>query len=178
MQLRVTALAVSVMIAVLGFATPAGAFKVGEKAKSFRLQHSNGKWYTLKSFKKKVLLVWYEGAKSKEQNRWLKNKLLKIYDAGKIPQRLWESVGIANFQETAWPNAIIRVVIRKEQKRTRSPILWDQNGHMMKRWGFRNGRSNIYVLDKNRRLRWKTSGPISRKMGRRLVRLIRRLTKE
>jgi len=178
MQHRTSALIIAITISVLGFVTPAGAFKVGQKAKPFRLKHSNGKWYTLKGFKKKVLLVWYEGAKSKEQNRWLKNKLLKIYDAGKIPQKLWESVGIANFQETAWPNAIIRVVIRREQKKTRSPILWDPSGHMMKTWGFRNGRSNIYVLDKHRLLRWKTSGPISRKMGRRLVRLIRRLTKE
>lgn len=178
MQLRALAIAISAAITVLGFAPEAQAFKVGQKVSSFRLQHSNGKWFTLGSFKKKVLIVWYEGAKSKEQNRWLKNKLLKVYDAGKIPQKLWESVGIANFQETAWPNAIIRVVIRKEQKRTRSPILYDQNGHMMKKWGFRNGRSNIYILDKNRRLRWKTSGPLSRKMGRRLIRLIRRLTKE
>jgi len=178
MQLRAASLMLAAAIGALGFATPAQAFKVGQKAKSFRLQHANGKWYSLASFKKKVLLVWYEGAKSKEQNRWLKRKLLKVYDDGKIPQRYWESVGIANFQETAWPNAIIRVVIRKEQKRTRSPILWDQNGHMMARWGFRNGRSNIYVLDKNRRLRWKTSGPLSRKMGQRLIRLIRRLTKE
>jgi len=175
---RATVLAMAVMISVVGFSTESQAFKVGQKAKPFRLKHSNGKWYTLKSFKKKVLLVWYEGAKSKEQNRWLKNKLLKVYDTNKIPQKFWESVGIANFQETAWPNAIIRVVIRKEQKKTRSPILWDNDGRMMKNWGFRNGRSNIYVLDKNRRLRWKTSGPISRKMGRRLVRLIRRLTKE
>ncbi len=178
MQFRPIALAVVATITFLGLAGPAQAFKVGEKAKSFRLKHSNGKWYTLKSFRKKVLLVWYEGAKSKEQNRWLKNKLLKVYDANQIPQKLWESVGIANFQETAWPNALIRVVIRKEQKKTRSPILWDNDGRMMKSWGFRNGRSNIYILDKNRRLRWKTSGPISRKMGRRLVRLIRRLTKE
>ncbi len=178
MQIKAIALTIAAVVALLGFAAPVQAFKVGQKAKPFKLKHSNGKWYTLKSFKKKVLLVWYEGAKSKEQNRWLKNKLLKIYDTNKIPQKLWESVGIANFQETAWPNAIIRVVIRKEQKKTRSPILWDQNGHMMKSWGFRNGRSNIYVLDKNRRLRWKTSGPISRKMGRRLVRLLRRLTKE
>lgn len=178
MQYRAIALAIAATIIVLGFPSTAQAFKVGQKVTSFKLKHSNDKWYTLGSFKKKVLLVWYEGAKSKEQNRWLKNKLLKVYDTGKIPQKLWESVGIANFQETAWPNAIIRVVIRKEQKRTRSPILYDQTGHMMKKWGFRNGRSNIYVLDKSRRLRWKTSGPISRKMGRRLIRLIRRLTKE
>ncbi len=39
---------------------------------------TNGKVYTLASFKKKVLLMWYEGPKSKEQNRWLKNKLTRV----------------------------------------------------------------------------------------------------
>ncbi len=167
-----------VIAGLLTLSTPALAVRVGQKVPNFHLKDSKGKSYTLRSFKKKVLFVWYEGKNSKEQNRWLKNRLRKIYDTNKIPSSLWESVGIANFQETAVPNFIINMVIKSEMKRTKAPILCDRTGKMMKLWGFRNGRSNIYLLDKNRRLRWKTSGPLSKKQGRRLIRLLRRLTRQ
>ena len=121
-----------------------------------------------------------KGPKSNKQNLWLKNKLKNLWRTGRIPKHLWTSVGICNFQETAWPNFLVWVVIKKEQKKptTLSPILGDPKGRMMKLYGFRNGRSNIYVFDKNRVLRWKSSGPLSRKMGKRLIRLIRRLIRE
>ena len=150
----------------------------GDKVASFSLADSSGKGYTLSSFKKKVLLVWYEGAKSKEQNRWLKDRLKKIYDTNQIPARLWESVGIANFQEHWAPNSLINSLIRSETRKTNSLILCDRTGHMMKQWGFRNGRSNIYMLDKGRVLRWKSSGPLTEKRGGQLIRLLGRLTRE
>jgi predicted transcriptional regulator len=167
-----------IVAVVLTVSTPALAVKVGQKVPSFSLKDSKGKGYTLYSFKKKVLFFWYEGKNSKEQNRWLKNKLKKLYDTNKIPAKLWESIGIANFQETAVPNFVINMVIKSEMKKTNATILCDRTGKMMKQWGFRNGRSNIYLLDKNRLLRWKTSGPLSRKQSKRLIRLLRRLVKQ
>ncbi|MDY0003746.1 MAG: YtfJ family protein [Polyangia bacterium] len=157
---------------------PALAHSPGDKVSSFSLSDSSGKGYTLGSFKKKVLMVWYEGAKSKEQNRWLKDKLKKTYDTNQIHSSLWESVGIANFQEHWAPNSLINSLIRSETKKTGSLILCDKTGGMMKQWGFRNGRSNIYMLDKGRVLRWKSSGPLTEKRGEQLIRLLRRLTKE
>ena len=44
--------------------------------------------------------------------------------------------------------------------------------------GFRNGRSNIYVLDKLRRLRWRSSGKLTRRRGNQLLRFILRLTRQ
>ena len=151
---------------------------MGQKVPGFRLPDSSGRVYTLASFKKKVLLVWYEGAKSKEQNRWLKVKLKKIYDTNRIPRALWVSVGIANFQEHWAPNSIINAMIKREARITNSLILCDRTGKMMRTWGFRNGRSNIYMLDRNRVLRWKSSGPLTKRRGRQLIRLLRRLTRE
>jgi hypothetical protein len=125
-----------------------------------------------------VLMVWYEGANSQEQNRWLKTELKNIYDTNKIASSKWESVGIANFQEHWISNAIIRSLIAKEQRRTNSLILCDEDGHMMKDYSFRNGRSNIWMLDKDRVLRWKTSGPLEKSRGNQLIRLLRRLVNE
>jgi predicted transcriptional regulator len=113
-----------------------------------------------------------------EQNRWLKVKLKKIFDTNQIHSKHWMSVGIANFQETAVPNFIINLVIKSEIKKTKAIILCDRTGGMMTKWGFRNGRSNIYLVDKNRILRWKTSGPLSKKQGNRLIRLLRRLVRQ
>jgi predicted transcriptional regulator len=162
----------------LAISTPALAFEVGQKAPDFSLKDPTGKVYTLRSFTKKVLLVWYEGANSKEQNRWLKTELKNIFDTNKIPSAKWESVGIANFQEHWISNAIIRSIIAKEQKTTASLILCDEDGRMMKSYAFRNGRSNIWMLDKDRVLRWKTSGPLEKARGAQLIRLLRRLVNE
>ena len=151
--------------------------KLGKKLPTFKLKDSKGKTYTLSSFKEPVLAIWYEGKNSKEQNRWLKKKLKKMFDKNIIPQKKFRSVGIANFQETAVPNFIINAVIKKESKETGAVILCDRKGKMMKKWGFRNGRSNIYILDKNRRLRWKSSGKLSKRRGKQLIRFILRLTR-
>lgn len=167
-----------VLAVALTVATPALAQRVGQKVPGFRLPDSHGKVYTLATFKKKVLLVWYEGAKSKEQNRWLKVRLKKIYDTNRIPSRLWRSIGIANFQEHWAANFIINAMIKREARVTNSLILCDRSGKMMRTWGFRNGRSNIYMLDHNRVLRWKSSGPLTKRRGRQLIRLLRRLTRE
>lgn len=152
--------------------------KLGKKVPPLKLKDWAGKTYTLKSFKEPILAIWYEGKNSKEQNRWLKKKLKKMFDKKIIPRKKFRSVGIANFQETAIPNFLIARHIKKENKETGAIILCDREGEMMKKWGFRNGRSNIYILDKNRRLRWRTSGALSKKRGNQLIRLIMRLTKD
>lgn len=152
--------------------------KLGKKVPPLELKDWSGKTYTLKSFKEPILAIWYEGKNSKEQNRWLKKKLKKMFDKKIIPRKKFRSVGIANFQETAIPNFLIARHIKNETKETGAIILCDREGDMMKKWGFRNGRSNIYLLDKNRRLRWRTSGALTKKRGNQLIRLIMRLTKD
>ena len=160
---------------VAGWSGTASAVALGKKLPAFKLKDSKGKVYTLASFHEPVLVVWYEGKNSKEQNRWIKNALKKMRKKGILPKTKYRSVGIANFQETAVPNFIIRSVIRSEMKKTCAVILCDEKGKMMKLWGFRNGRSNIYVLDKQRRLRWRSSGPLSKRRGKQLIRFILRL---
>lgn len=168
------ALALTILLA------PSTAFALnpGDKATPFNLEDAKGKAYSLKDFREPVFVVWYEGKNSKEQNRWIKNKLKALRDGGKLTDKKYRSIGIANFQETAVPNVIIAAVIRSEIKKTGAIILCDRDGSMMRKWGFRNGRSNIYVFDKDRRLVWKTSGPLTQKRGNQLIRLILRLHRQ
>ncbi len=160
------------------WAGTASAVSLGKKLPSFKLKDSKGKVYRLESFHEPVMVVWYEGKNSKEQNRWIKNKLKRLRKQGILPKTKYRSLGIANFQETAVPNFIIRKVIRGEIKKTGAVILCDEKGKMMKLWGFRNGRSNIYVLDKQRRLRWRSSGPLNKRRGNQLIRFILRLVRQ
>ena len=171
----ISRIALALCILTVPSVAAARGLKVGDKATNFTLKDSRGKTYTLHSFKTNVLVVWYEGKNSKEQNRWIKNKLKAMRNAGKLTDARYTSVGIANFQETAVPNFIINMVIKSEIKKTGAIILCDRTGFMMNHWGFRNGRSNIYIFDKHRRLRLKVSGPQSRKSGNRIIRLIKRL---
>ena len=156
----------------------ARAVALGKKVPNFQLKDSKGKPFTLKSFRQPVMVFWYEGKNSKEQNRWIKNKLKALRKKGVLPAKKYRSVGIANFQETAVPNWLINLVIKREIKKTGATILCDRTGKMMKKWGFRNGRSNIYVLDKTRKLRWRSSGPLNKRRGNQLIRFIIRLTRQ
>ena len=53
---------------------PLQAVSMGKKVPNFRLKDSKGKAYTLKSFTHPVMVFWYEGKNSKEQNRWIKKQ--------------------------------------------------------------------------------------------------------
>ncbi|MCD6497956.1 MAG: hypothetical protein J7M25_06560 [Deltaproteobacteria bacterium] len=161
---------------VLAFQGRSAAVGVGQKLPNFVLPDIKGHSHSLKSFSQPVLVIWYEGKNSKEQNRWIKNKLKRLHKQGPLNDKVYRSVGIANYQETAVPNFIISAVIRSEAKKTGALVLCDKKGIMMKRWGFRNGRSNIYVLDKGRRLRWRSSGKLNKRRGNQLIRFIIRLT--
>ncbi len=156
----------------------AQALEVGQKAPYFKLKTPNGKVYTLRSFKKRIFTIWYEGPKSVEQNRWLKKLFRKARVKGKLKQTHYDSIGIGNYMESAVPNAIINMVIKREiRKNPGLLVLVDRDGSLRKLYGFRNGRSNIFVFDQNRRLIWKSSGPLTRKRGKQLLRMIIRLTR-
>ena len=170
--------ATAALLILAGNAHTAPAVKLGKKVPNFRLRDSSGKVHTLKSFKKPVLAVWYEGKNSRNQNTWIKDKLKKLFDRKVIPNAKFESVGIANFQETAVPNFLIMLHIKKQRRKYGVNILCDRTGKMMKQWGFRNGRSNIYVLDKQRRLRWRSSGKLTKRRGNQLIRFIIRLARQ
>lgn len=164
-------------LSILLSPTTADALSVGSKATPFTLKDSRGKTYRLKDFREPVLVVWYEGKDSKEQNRWIKKKLRRLRLQGKLPAAKFRAIGIANFQETWLPNILVAAVIRAEVKRTGAIVLCDRDGRMMKKWGFRNNRSNIYVFNKDRTLIWRTSGPLNKRRGRQLIRTIFRLVR-
>jgi len=153
------------------------ALNVGDKAKPFRLKTAFGKTYTLQSFKKRIFTVWYEGKVSNGQNKWLQDRIRQLRKKGLITARHYDSIGIANYQETSIPNAILDVAVRYYSKKDRVTVLVDRDARMQRLWGFRNGRSNIYVFDRKRRLIWKSTGPLTRKRARQFIRMIRRLTR-
>lgn len=167
----------ALVLPVLLVATPAAAIPVGGKAKPFSLKDVFGRAYTLRSFKKRILAVWYEGKNSYKQNLWLNDRLRALRKSGRLSTRHFESVGIVNYQETAVPNVVIDLMIKREYRQSGHLILCDREGRMQRLWGFRNGRSNIYVFDAKRRLIWKSSGPLTRRRARQLVRFLLRVSR-
>ena len=151
-------LPVLLLLASLALPTAATArgLRVGDKAKPFKLNDAFGRVYTLASFKKPIFEVWYEGKKSRFQNMWLKKRIWKLRAKGKLHDSRYDSIGIANYLETAIPNAIIDIAVRRRARKHGVRVLCDRDGRMMRQWGFRNGRSNIYVFNAQRRLIWKS----------------------
>ncbi len=162
--------------------TPGASFgrglRVGDKATPFSLQDVHGKRYTLQSFRsKRILEFWYEGQASRNQNAWLKQQIRRLRKQGRITNRHYRSVGIANYRESPVPNFILDLAIKQILKKEPYLVLCDRDGRMQRHWGFRNGRSNIYVFDRQRRLIWKSSGPLTRRRARQFMRLLLRLTR-
>ena len=157
--------------------TQAWAMNPGDIATAFRLVDAHGRSHQLGSFQKRILVVWYEGTQSRTQNHWIKLRLLQLERQGKLSSRNYESIGVANFHESALPSSIITRAIREHTRSSRVTILLDRDGRLRRRWGFLNGRSNIYVFDGKRRLIWKTSGPLTQRLGRQLVRMLVRLSR-
>ncbi|MFH2008028.1 MAG: hypothetical protein ABI333_15705 [bacterium] len=155
----------------------AQGLEVGEKAREFSLKDPYGKVHTLGSFKKRIFEIWYEGKSSVSQNKWLKDRLRRLRKAGIITKKNYDSIGIANFMETAIPNAIIDIFIKIAAKKDDVTVLCDRDGAMQRLYGLRNGRSNILVFNEKRRLIWKSSGPLTRRRAKQFIRLIRRITR-
>ena len=171
-------LALASMVGLTLLGSPAQALEVGDQATDFSLPDASGKVHTLRSFReKRIFEVWYEGKNSRGQNQWLQDEIRVLRRAGKITDRNYRSIGIANYRETAIPNFLMSVFLRQAVKRDRITVLIDRDATMQRLWGFRNGRSNIYVFDETRRLIWKSSGPLSRPRGRQFIRFILRVTR-
>ena len=165
------------LVTLIGAGALAKKIQTGKKLPNFQLKTAFGKAYELKDFKEDVLVFFYEGKNTKKDNRWIKVKLTRMRKSGKINPKKMRLIGIVNFQEVPAPAALVRPFIRKEAKKTKALLLCDEDGGMQKKWGFRNGRSNIYVLDSKRRLRMRTSGKLSKKRGNQLIRFIYRLAR-
>jgi len=150
----------------------AAAVNVGDQATGLCLKDAQGRTHRLASFPKRILVVWYEGVRSRHQNQWVKRRLAELQRAGKLKVQNYESVGIANFHESALPGALIVAAIRQHSQRSSVRILLDRDGELRRAWGLHHGRSNIYVLDARRRVIWRSSGPLTRRRGRQLVRMI------
>jgi len=162
----------TLLLALVVLPSTAEAVNVGERASGLCLKDAHGRTHKLSSFSRRILVVWYEGVKSRHQNQWVKRRLADLQRVGKLKGRNYESVGIVNFHETALPSALIISAVREHTRTSSVRILLDPEGVIRQRWGFFNGRSNIYVFDAKRRLIWRSSGPLSRRLGRQLVRMI------
>ncbi|MFH2006931.1 MAG: hypothetical protein ABI333_10140 [bacterium] len=168
---------VALIIGLILAPAQAWAMNPGEIATAFRLVDAHGRPHRLGSFQTRILVVWYEGPQSHTQNQWVKNRLVQLQRLGKLDSRSYESIGIVNFHESALPSSIITRAIREHTRSSRVTILLDRDGRMRRQWGFLNGRSNVYVFDGRRRLIWKTSGPLTQRLGRQLIRMLVRLSR-
>lgn len=159
--------------------SPPAGLRVGDVAYALDLPDVWGKRYTLASFRhKRILEFWYEGKASQHQNARLKDRIRKLRASGRITNRHYESVGIANYLETAVPNVLIDFALKQILRKEPYLVLCDRDGRMQRLWGFRNGRSNIYLFDQKRRLLWKSSGPLQERRATQFIRLILRLTRD
>ncbi len=149
--------------------------RIGNKMPEFKLDTPFGKTYRLKSFSEDVLVFFYEGRDTKDDNLWIKVELTRMRNRKDIDPKKMSLIGIVNFQEVTAPAALVRPHVRREAKKTKALMLSDEDGRMQKLWGFRNRRSNIYVLDSKRRLRWRTSGKLDKRRGEQLIRFVQRL---
>lgn len=153
---------------------------IGSAAPFFRVESGDGKELTLDMIKGKVTAIFYENKDIVDANKILKDELNKLYfeqtdDLKDVLVRL----PIIDCSEAVWPFlGIWKRRLREYSKKEGVTIYCDWNGKMSSEYKMKAGVSNVVIIDKNRRIRFFTSGDVTAEEINDLKQLLIALTRE
>lgn len=130
----------------------AAALKVGDKLPPFSLPNAEGKMYTADTppFAGHLLLISYVVKKDEKFSAQLAAAKPKI-----------ASVGIINLKDISVPNFVLKKAIKKEEEKTKTPILLDDKYTLVNAWGLNKKAYNLILVDKSRIVRYIYRAPAS-----------------
>jgi hypothetical protein len=138
------------------------ALNVGEVPVPVVLKGDNGgdangnAWYST-SLKGKVHVLLYMDPDMREHSSFLLETLQKM----KLGHT-YSTVAIVNLAATWMPNALLESKLKSKQKELKQmEYVFDKTKYLVKKWHFKDDASNVVVLDKNSRVIYAKSGPLS-----------------
>lgn len=107
------------------------AASVGQAVSSIEVKDSNNDPKWIPDIGKKVVTIFYVDPDAKD----VSDPLADAIKAKKFKKAVYRGVGITNLKDTWMPNALIRVMIRKKEKKYNTKILTDSDRTLSKKWG-------------------------------------------
>ena len=153
--------------------------EVGKPVPKWTLTDANGNEYTMDSWKGKVLQINYVDPDEEALNDPFNDAIDKATDIDKrIDSEYFKGFGIVDSKSTWKPNAVIRMIAKKKEKKYGTTILFDYDGILHDTWDAPMDSYTIVIADKNRICRAVYNGKIPDEDIEDIIQLIIRLTKE
>jgi predicted transcriptional regulator len=175
--LDIVALGLALVIACVA---QVGGVEINSAAPAFRIKAGNDQELTLAMLPGKVITLFYETKDVVEKNRPLKTALKELYLAQ--PQGLqqdWARIPVIDCASAAWPiTQIWQYKLKENSRKEGITIYGDWDGKVRSDYGLQPNESNVVIIDRAGRLRYRASGGIAPEEMQRIVDLVKTLLQE
>lgn len=142
------------------------------KASDWSFKDADGKAFTMASWAGKVLVVNYVDPDESDLNEHFTDALKKAKDEGRLSEKTYKGIGIADCAATWKPNFAIRAIANRKAKKYKTTILFDYDASLRNSWGLAEDNANVIVLDKGRVCRAIVRGRVPDDLVPKLVQLV------
>lgn len=144
----------------------------GMKASDWSFKDADDNVFTMESWAGKVLMINYVDPDESDLNEHFTDAMKKAKNAGRLSDKTYKGIGIADCDATWKPNFAIRAIAGKKAKKYKTVILFDYDATLRSAWGLTKDTSNIIVLDKNRVCQAIVRGRVADDMVEKLIQLV------
>ena len=156
------------------FGSPAMADKLQAdmKATDWSFKDADDKVFTMGTWAGKVMMINYVDPDESDLNEHFTDAMKKAKDGGRLSDKTYKGIGIADCAATWKPNFAIRAIASRKAEKYKAIILFDYDATLRNAWELAKDTSNIIVLDKNRVCRAIIRGRVPDDMVDKLVQLV------
>jgi len=146
--------------------------KADMQASDWSFKDADGTEFSMASWSGKVLVVNYVDPDESDLNEHFTDALKKAKDEGRLSEKTYKGIGIADCAATWKPNFAIRAIASRKAKKYNTTILFDYDASLRNAWGLTKDTANVIVLDKNRVCRAIIRGRVPDELVPKLVRIV------
>ena len=169
-----------VAISVLPVPVASQALKTGERIPPFMV-YAGQQDEPLQSseLSGKVIILTYESRDTVDINKVFKDLVFKTFPDHLKPQSPVAILAIISCFEYVWPiKRICTSAVQKSARRMNMRLYDDRTGDMLKRFGFKKNKSNIWIIDMQGIIRYKHAGKIPDAEVTQVISLIQSLSQQ
>jgi len=134
--------------------------KVGDKAPDWSFPDADDKAFTMKSWEGRVLLVNYVDPDESDLNEHFTDAMKKAKEDGRLTDEGYKGIGIVDCAATWKPDFLIRSIAGDKAKKYKTVIVFDYDAALRESWGLKKDTANAILLDKNRVVRYISTGRV------------------
>lgn len=141
-DLKITVITCFLLLMAQGI--PLHALGVGDIVKNVKVRDTRDIPAYLPDFGNKILIIFYNDADVADQN----DHMAQILQDSRFPREFYRPIGIGNLKDAPWkPNAIIRLIARRKERKYNVTILTDPSYILRDAWGLGNcNEKSVFIV--------------------------------